>query len=118
MSEESIKPRRDAYLVAGAPLVIVAGILSLVNGAEALFAISNTLPFLSNSEATVFPICGALLIVLGAISIAGGIYALTPHPHLLPIVVAAAAGIMGGGLLGFFLGFAAIILFWMANVDL
>ncbi len=99
-------------------MVIVAGILGLVNGIEALLAISNTLPFLSNSEATVFPICGALLLVLGAIAIAGGIYALTPHPHLIPCLVAAAAGILGGGLLGFFLGFAAIVLFWMANVDL
>ncbi len=118
MSEGTDKPRRDAYLIVGAPLLMVNGILCFINGIQALLGTSNSLSFLSSAEATVYPVCVALLFVFGAISITAGVYALTQNPHLMPILAGTAAGILGGGLIGFFVGFAAIFLFWKANVDL
>jgi hypothetical protein len=56
--------------------------------------------------------------MFGVVAIAGGAYALRPRAHLTPVLLGAALGMLGGGVYGFFLGLAAIFLFWLANVDL
>jgi hypothetical protein len=119
MTEQPIAVRRDRYLFAGAALVLATGIISIVNGIQGLLNVSNVLPYLSNSEATILPICGVLLLVFGAVSIASGIYGIaSSHPRLAPVLLGAVLGILGGGYYGFFLGFAALALFWYANVDI
>jgi hypothetical protein len=52
------------------------------------------------------------------VAIACGAYALRSRTHLTPVLLGAALGMLGGGVYGFFLGLAAIVLFWLANVDL
>jgi hypothetical protein len=117
VAESFHKNRRDAFIILGAILTIIAGVLSLMNGVEGLFSKAELDPF-SSSSSGLGAFCGVVLIVFGVIAIAGGAYALRPRPHLTPLLLGAAMGMLGGGDTGFFLGLAAIVLFWLANVDL
>lgn len=118
MTEPFHKDRRDFYLVLGATLTIIAGVLSLMNGLEGLLARTNLFTFLPSAGESLIPACGILLVMFGVVAIAGGAYALRPRPHLTPVLLGAGLGMLGGGVYGFFLGLAAIVLFWLANVDL
>lgn len=118
MTEPFHKDRRDIFLILGATFTIIAGVLSLVNGVEGLLARTHLFSFLPSTGESLVPACGILLVMFGVVAIAGGAYALRPRAHLTPVLLGAALGMLGGGVYGFFLGLAAIFLFWLANVDL
>jgi hypothetical protein len=118
MTEPFHKDRRDFYLVLGAILTVIAGVLSLMNGLEGLLAGTHLLSFLPSAGESLVPACGIILVLFGVIAISGGAYALRPRAHLTPVLLGAALGMLGGGVYGFFLGLAAILLLWLANADM
>jgi len=118
MSEPSHKDRRDTFLILGAIFTIIAGVLSLTNGLEGLLARTHLFTFLPSAGESLVPVCGIILVLFGLVAIAGGAYALRPRATITPVLLGAALGMLGGGVYGFFLGLAAILLFWLANVDL
>lgn len=118
LAEKPNKGRRDIYLTIGAILTIIAGALSLTNGIEGLLTGIDVLSFLPTAQGSVIPVCAVLLIIFGVVAIAGGLYGLRPRARVTPVLIGAALGMLGGGELGFFLGLAAILIFWLANVDL
>jgi hypothetical protein len=118
MVEPLHKDRRDAFLILGAIFTIIAGVLSLMNGVEGLLSRAGLYSFLPDGGEGLATFCSILLLLFGVISISGGIYAFTPRAHVTPVLIGAGLGMLGGGVYGFFLGLAAILLFWMANVDL
>jgi len=118
MTEPFHKDRRDTFLILGAILTIIAGVLSLMNGVEGLLAGTHLFTFLPSAGESLVPVCGIILVLFGVVAIACGAYALRSRTHLTPVLLGAALGMLGGGVYGFFLGLAAIVLFWLANVDL
>jgi uncharacterized membrane protein len=117
MTEQVQKTQRSIPLSIGATLIIIAGVLSLINGVEGLHSRTYLDPF-SSSSGVLSTFCGVVLVLFGVIAIAGGLYAFTPKPHLLPVLLGAALGMLGGGDVGFWFGLAAIALCWWANSDL
>lgn len=118
MDEPIRNDRRDVYLVVGAVLTIIAGVLSLINGVNGLLERTEIFSILPSSAEGLAAVCGILLLVFGAIAVSGGVYALKRRPHLTPVLIGAGLGMLGGGEIGFFLGLVAIVLFWKAEVDL
>lgn len=116
MSEKTRPPRRSATLVLGGGLSVGAGILSLINGVQGI---------LTNAELSILPpvsqsfvkVCGVLLLVLGALAVVGGVSAIRGGRLSLSLV-GAGAGMLGGGLIGFYLGLGAIVLLLLSNQDL
>jgi len=118
MTEPFHRDRRDIFLELGAILTIIAGVLSIVNGVEGLLARNHLFSFLPSATESLVTFCGILLVMFGVVAIAGGVYALRPRAHLTPVLLGAGLGMLGGGAYGFILGLAAVLLFWLANVDL
>jgi hypothetical protein len=118
MTEPFHKDRRDFYLILGATLTIIAGVLSLLNGLEGLFGRTHPFTSLPSAGESLVPVCGVLLVMFGVVAIAGGVYALRPRAHLTPVLLGAGLGMLGGGAYGFILGLAAVLLFWLANADM
>ena len=118
MNDDAHRNRRDSYLVLGAIFTIIAGVLSLINGVEGLIAGARLVATLPSVEVGLYPICGILSILFGAIAIASALYALSPRPRATPLLLGAVLGMLAGGVYGFLLGFGAILLYWKANLDL
>lgn len=93
-----------------------AGVLSLINGFEGVISNkeSSILPPVSQSFV---PVCGVLLLALGVLAILGGISAIRGGRLSLSLV-GAGAGMLGGGLIGFYLGLGAIVLLVLSDQDL
>jgi len=62
-------------------------------------------------------VCGFIVVFLGAIAIAGGITAILGK-HISLALAGAAAGMMGGGNAGFWLGLASLLLIAFSDVDI
>lgn len=95
---------------------MVAGILSLHNGLEGVIA-NVELSILPPVSQSFVRVCGVLLLALGVLAIVGGISAIKGGRLSLSLV-GAAAGMLGGGLIGFYLGLGAIVLLILSNQDL
>jgi hypothetical protein len=105
---------RSRHMKSAALLVIAAGVLSTANGLAAMstggevYAVDLTIP--------VGTYCGALVLVLGIGGILSGIVALQIK-RLSPVLAGAIMGIAGGGIVGFWLGLAAIVLLTLSHED-
>ena len=97
-------------------LVIVAGIVSLLNGLVAVYANSSfeVGPSLGINR---YSFCGVLVIVLGVGAILGGTASFKLR-RLTPGFAGAAMGMVAGGLFGFWCGLAALVLFFLSDEDL
>lgn len=87
---------------------MVNGLGSLLGGATA-FVGGDTAPINVTG-------CGIIVLLLGSIAIAGGITALL-EKHISLALAGAAAGMMGGGNPGFWLGLVSLLLFAFSDVD-
>ncbi len=95
-------------------LVIIAGVLGLMSGLEA--AITNSeINILGGGDVVRY--CGVLVFVSGIGAIVFGVASLVLR-RVSPALAGAVMGIAGGGLIGFWLGIAAIVLLVMSNDDL
>ena len=94
----------------------MAGVLALVNGLRGIFSETSIAlgPDVGFSRADV---CATIALIFGVVAIAGGMNALKGR-HLSLSLAGAFLGMMGGGLIGFWLGLGALILFALSNEDL
>lgn len=108
--------RGGFYLLLGALLTIVTGILSIVNGIEGIHSGLVLVPVLKNAYTV--SVCGVILIVFGIVAVASGMHVFFREPSIVMASIGAFLGILGGGFYGFWLGIAAIFLFWLSDEDL
>jgi len=108
-------PRRTAFIFGGW-LTISAGVLSLANGVTGIFGESST-TFGLDVGFSRTDLCGIILIAFGIVSIAGGMCALRGR-YLFLSFAGAFLGMMGGGLIGFWLGLGALIVFAVFGEDI
>lgn len=96
----------------GAGLTFLAGALALKNGFTGVTGESfgSTNAFYLNS------VCGIVFILFGIVSIIGAICALKGKYFVLAIG-GAVLGMVGDGVIGFFSGLIALILFALSNED-
>lgn len=113
----SKKHRGTNYVLAGGLLTIGAGLLAIVNGLRAILEDAYELGVWSEIPLDKYTICGSIVIVFGIVAILGGVAALKTRNMILAFT-GAAFGMAGDGALGFFLGLAALVLFFLSNEDL
>lgn len=112
----SVKPRRRMGLFLGGMMTLIAGILCMVNGLGSLLGGSTA--FIGGDTPPInVAACGAIVLFLGSIAIAGGIAALL-EKHISLAIAGAAAGMMGGGNPGFWLGLVSLLFFAFSDVDI
>ena len=97
-------------------MTLAAGISALINGLRAI--ISNS-PIALGPEAsfTRYTACGIMVLLFGIVAVAGGISAIRGR-NLSLALAGAFFGILGGGLLGFWRGLGALVVFALFNEDL
>jgi hypothetical protein len=95
-------------------LVIIAGVLCLGNGLETVF-VNSDVNIIGGGDVVGY--CGVLVFVSGIGAIICGVASLTLR-RVSPALAGAVLGIAGGGLIGFWLGIAAIVLLVMSHDDL
>jgi hypothetical protein len=108
--------RHPRTFIAGS-LTLAAGILTLLNGIRALANQATFLWLDIDLPINRYSLCGMLIVVFGAVAVAGGVSALL-RKHLSLTLPAAALGMVGDGLAGFYMGLAAIILFFLSDEDI
>jgi hypothetical protein len=98
-------------------LIILSGFLALVNGVTAVLNESwfHSLDLLTGL--TSYGICEIGVLVAGFVAIAGGIAAIRGKSLSLALA-GAGLGILAGGILGFFMGLAALVLLFFSDGDL
>ncbi len=112
----SVKPRRRTGLFLGGIMTLIAGGLCMVNGIGSLLGGSTA--FIGGDTTPIdVTACGVIVLFLGSIAIAGGITAIL-EKHISLALAGAAAGMMGGGNPGFWLGLASLVLFAFSDVDI
>ena len=97
-------------------MTILAGVLALVNGLRGIFGGSSVAlgPDVGFSHENV---CGIIVLIFGIVAIAGGINALRGR-NLSLSLAGAIFGMISGGLIGFWLGLGALILFAFFGEDI
>jgi hypothetical protein len=100
----------------GSVLTLAAGALSVVNGAQGLI-FGGEFPFGELPVPSHFDVCGVILVLLGVLAIAGAVATLMLK-RLSPGLAGAVCGMLGGGLFGFWLGLAALIVYIFSDTDL
>jgi hypothetical protein len=112
----SVKPRRRKGLFLGGIMVLISGCLCMVNGLGSLLGGSTA--FIGGDTAPInVAACGVIVLFLGSIAIAGGITAIL-EKHISLAIAGAAAGMMGGGNPGFWLGLVSLLFFAFSDVDI
>jgi hypothetical protein len=97
-------------------MTLSAGGFCIVNGLGSLLGDASVFIGPDTGEVNIV-VCGFIVIFLGIIAIAGGITAIRGR-HMSLAFAGAAAGMMGGGLAGFLLGVASLLLFAFSDVDI
>jgi len=110
------KRARGTALTIGAVFTLAAGALSLINGFNGIIFEGEFLFMEWDPGFSRFALCGIICILFGIIAIAGGIMALRTRRISLAFA-GALLGMMGGGLVGFWLGLAAVIVFAFSDSD-
>lgn len=111
---ESTSSSASGNLVIGGILAVIAGILALGQGLLYV-AGASAISYVSGSG--VICLCGAIDVMFGLGSIAGGVFALK-REHYMLAVVGAAVGMLGLGLvIGFILGLIALVLIASAKSE-
>ena len=108
--------RRDTARVVAGALTVAAGVLALINGVTALAHEISFLWLDIDFTLNQFSVCATLVIIFGAVAVAGGIAAIRGK-HFFLALAGAALGTIGDGVAGFFLGLIAIVLLFLSNED-
>lgn len=114
--EIQAKPSRNLKVDVAGVLIIGAGLLAFLNGAFAFIGESATTWFDDYIGLNRFTFCGTLLMIIGAVAIAGGISALL-QKRLSLALAGAIFGALGDGLAGFVFGLTAIALLFTSDED-
>ncbi|MBN1678612.1 MAG: hypothetical protein JW880_08775 [Candidatus Thermoplasmatota archaeon] len=106
-------PGRKIALRLGGLMTLITGILSLNNGLQGMIA-GDEFPF--GPYLTRFAACSIAVIFFGIIAVAGGVSAMR-GTHFSLALAGALLGMMGGGIVAFFLGLLAFIFYFFADED-
>ena len=112
----SRRRRRDTARVIAGALTVAAGVLALINGVTVLANETSFLWLEIDIALNQFSVCATLVIIFGAVAVAGGIAAIRGK-HFFLALAGAALGTIGDGVAGFFLGLIAIVLLFLSNED-
>lgn len=110
------RPRRSFAILAGW-MTIIAGLLAFFNGLMALLGQTSSNLFDIVIDLNRYSMCATMIMALGVVAIVGGISAIRGKNISLALV-GAALGMMGGGIVGFWLGITAILFLFLSNEDL
>lgn len=110
-----MKQTRGMAVPLGGLMTLAAGLLSLLNGIQGI-VFGGWFQFGLDPGFSRFEACGVICILFGIVGVAGGISALRGW-RLSLALAGAVLGMMGGGLVGFWLGLGALIVFAFSNED-
>ncbi|OGS43979.1 MAG: hypothetical protein A3K76_00630 [Euryarchaeota archaeon RBG_13_57_23] len=110
------RPPRSYFLTLGADLTIAAGVATLANGTYAILT-GTDVQVATDFGLTKEAVCGIIFVLFGIVSVAGGVAALK-RMHFSLGLAGAALGMMGGGLIGFWLGLIALVMYALSHEDL
>jgi hypothetical protein len=112
----SVEPGRRKGMFIGGIMTLIAGCLCMMNGLGSL--LGGSVAYVGGDTPPIdVTSCGVIVVFLGSIAIAGGVTALR-EKHLSLAIAGAAAGMMGGGNPGFWLGLASLALFAFSDMDI
>jgi hypothetical protein len=97
-------------------MTIIAGLLSLFNGFTALLAETSSDLFDIVIDLNRYSMCATMIMAFGAVAIVGGISAIRGKNISLALA-GAALGMLGGGIVGLWLGLTAILLLFLSSED-
>lgn len=109
-------PPRGYLLMVAGDLTIGAGLASVANGSYAMLtgtAVQVAADFGLTKEA----VCGFIFLVFGIVSVIGGII-VHRRGHFSFGLAGAVLGMMAGGLIGFWMGLIALVLYALSHEDL
>ena len=106
----SIRPKRDTKVVVGGWLTIIAGLIVISNGLGGIWSLHSSLGWPAY-------FCAVPITIMGVIAVIGGVCALK-DVHFSLSLAGAFLGALGDGLTTFFIGMAALLLFFMSGRDL
>jgi len=107
---------RSVKLLLGGWMTMGAGVLALFNGLQTIVG-GDPLPFTPEFVITRYTICATVVIAFGLIAIAGGISAMQERRISLALA-GAFLGMIGDGVIGFWLGLFSLVLFALSSQDL
>ncbi|UCE92240.1 MAG: hypothetical protein JSV90_03650 [Methanobacteriota archaeon] len=106
----TVKPGRDLKVVVGGYLTIIAGALVISNGLSGFWSLHEAIGW------SVY-MCAVPITIMGVVGVLGGICALK-DTHMSLSLAGAFLAAFGDGLPAFFLGVAALLLFFTSNRDI
>jgi len=109
------RPRRSFAILAGW-MIIIAGLLALFNGFMSLLGETSSDLFDIVIDLNRYSICATMIIAFGAVAIVGGISAIRGKNISLALA-GAALGMLGGGIVGFWLGLTALLFLFLSSED-
>lgn len=109
-------PPRSYFLTLAADLTIAGGVASFANGTFAILT-GTEVQVAADLGLSKEAICGFIFVIFGIVSVAGGIAALR-RKHFSLGLAGAVLGMMGGGLVGFWLGLIALVMYALSHEDL
>lgn len=106
----SIEPKRDMKVVIGGWLTIIAGFLVISNGLGGIWPPDSSLGWSAY-------FCAVPITIMGVVAVIGGVCALK-EVHFSLSLAGAFLAAFGDGFTTFFIGMAAVLLFFMTGRDL
>ena len=113
--DDQSRPRSSFAILAGW-MIVIAGLLALFNGFTALLGETSSDLFDIVVDLNRYSMCAMMIMAFGAVAIVGGISAIRGKNISLALA-GAALGMLGGGIVGFWLGLTAILFLFLSNED-
>jgi Flp pilus assembly pilin Flp len=110
-----IVPRSSYALLAGW-MTVIAGVLTFFNGFRTLIGETSWNLLEALVDLNRYSLCAVVIMVFGAVAIAGGISAIRGK-NLSLALAGAALGMIGDGIAGFWLGIGAILFLFLSSED-
>lgn len=107
---------RSSFAVAAGWMTVIAGLLSFFNGLRTLMGESSWNLLDVFVDMSRYGICAVLIMIVGTVAVIGGISAVRGK-NLSLALAGAALGMIGDGVVGFWLGLLSILFLFLSNED-
>ena len=107
---------RSSFAVAAGWMTVIAGLLSFFNGLRTLMGESSWNLLDVFVDLSRYGICAVLIMIVGTVAVIGGISAVRGK-NLSLALAGAALGMIGDGVVGFWLGLLSILFLFLSNED-
>jgi hypothetical protein len=108
--------RHRSFALAAGWMIIIAGVISFFNGFMSLLGQNSFDLYDFVLDIDRYSLCAILISVFGIVAIVGGISAIRGR-NLSLVLVGAGLGVLGGGIIGFWLGITALLFLFMSSED-